>query len=245
MAGFSLGGNQPPSEEQIPPENLFQYHSAGGGPANTSSRNEEITINYAKGFEIWQHHQQHLQQQHQRHHQLQLYSSGLGIYADDALAGAGPSTIAIGSGSGGTGRGLRGAGTSMSCQDCGNQAKKDCMHMRCRTCCKSRNLPCPTHVKSTWVPAAKRRERQQHLSSSMQQQSPSSRLHRASGADHGRGPTTGETSKRPREITALACTRLAVSTISTSGTDQWSPTITPIDHYSTILSLNVLQFFIN
>lgn len=223
MAGFSLGGNQPPSEEQIPPENLFQYHSAGGGPANTSNRNEEITINYAKGFEIWQHHQQHLQQQHQRHHQLQLYSSGLGIYADDTLAGAGPSTIAIGSGTAGGGRGMRGAGTSMSCQDCGNQAKKDCMHMRCRTCCKSRNLPCPTHVKSTWVPAAKRRERQQQLSSAMQQhQSSSSHLHRAAGADHGRGATTttGETSKRPREITTLACTRLAVTTTSTSGIDQ-------------------------
>ena len=35
--------------------------------------------------------------------------------------------------------------------------------MRCRTCCRSRGLSCPTHVKSTWVPAAKRRERQQQL----------------------------------------------------------------------------------
>ena len=24
----------------------------------------------------------------------------------------------------------------MNCQDCGNQAKKDCAHLRCRTCCK-------------------------------------------------------------------------------------------------------------
>jgi len=52
----------------------------------------------------------------------------------------------------------------MNCQDCGNQAKKDCIHLRCRTCCKSRGFQCQTHVKSTWVPAAKRRERQQHLS---------------------------------------------------------------------------------
>lgn len=51
---------------------------------------------------------------------------------------------------------------SNTCQDCGNQAKKDCYHMRCRTCCKSRGFDCPTHVKSTWVPAARRRERQQH-----------------------------------------------------------------------------------
>ncbi|KAK4774058.1 hypothetical protein SAY87_029077 [Trapa incisa] len=59
----------------------------------------------------------------------------------------------------GTMRGSRAGG--ICCQDCGNQAKKDCIHMRCRACCKSRGLDCPTHVKSTWVPASKRRERQQ------------------------------------------------------------------------------------
>ncbi|KAL6499637.1 hypothetical protein OROGR_027547 [Orobanche gracilis] len=47
-----------------------------------------------------------------------------------------------------------------TCQDCGNQAKKDCPHRRCRTCCKSRGYDCATHVKSTWVPAARRRERE-------------------------------------------------------------------------------------
>ncbi|XP_074587309.1 protein LATERAL ROOT PRIMORDIUM 1-like [Curcuma longa] len=52
-----------------------------------------------------------------------------------------------------------GVGAS-TCQDCGNQAKKDCSHRRCRTCCKSRGFECSTHVKSTWVPAARRRERQ-------------------------------------------------------------------------------------
>ena len=50
---------------------------------------------------------------------------------------------------------------SSACQECGNSAKKDCTFSRCRTCCKSRGFPCPTHEKSTWVPAAKRRERQQ------------------------------------------------------------------------------------
>ncbi|CAH1442864.1 unnamed protein product [Lactuca virosa] len=69
-------------------------------------------------------------------------------------------------GGGGSGSG----GGGMNCQDCGNQAKKDCQHMRCRTCCKSRGFQCQTHVKSTWVPAAKRRERQQQLSSLTQQQ---------------------------------------------------------------------------
>ena len=41
------------------------------------------------------------------------------------------------------------------------QVKLRLLHQRCRTCCKSRGFDCPTHVKSTWVPAAKRRERQQ------------------------------------------------------------------------------------
>lgn len=62
------------------------------------------------------------------------------------------------SGSGGVGGSSSSGNTT--CQDCGNQAKKDCSHRRCRTCCKSRGYDCATHVKSTWVPAARRRERQ-------------------------------------------------------------------------------------
>jgi len=46
-----------------------------------------------------------------------------------------------------------------ACRDCGNRAKKDCSHRRCRTCCKSRGYDCSTHVRSTWVPASRRRER--------------------------------------------------------------------------------------
>ncbi|KAG2668890.1 hypothetical protein I3760_14G010000 [Carya illinoinensis] len=45
------------------------------------------------------------------------------------------------------------------CRDCGNKAKKDCNYRRCRTCCKSRGYDCATHVRSTWVPAARRRVR--------------------------------------------------------------------------------------
>ncbi|KAF5445999.1 hypothetical protein F2P56_031665 [Juglans regia] len=45
------------------------------------------------------------------------------------------------------------------CRDCGNKAKKDCTYRRCRTCCKSRGNDCATHVRSTWVPAARRRDR--------------------------------------------------------------------------------------
>ncbi|QCE14334.1 P-loop containing nucleoside triphosphate hydrolase [Vigna unguiculata] len=45
-----------------------------------------------------------------------------------------------------------GSGTS-TCQDCGNQAKKDCSHRRCRWCCKSRGLDCAKHVKSSGYPS--------------------------------------------------------------------------------------------
>ncbi|KAM0874077.1 hypothetical protein ACQ4PT_037649 [Festuca glaucescens] len=60
------------------------------------------------------------------------------------------------------GGGSSGSGGSTTCTDCGNQAKKDCPHQRCRTCCKSRGYDCTTHVRSTWIPAARRREKQQH-----------------------------------------------------------------------------------
>ncbi|KAA3489792.1 protein LATERAL ROOT PRIMORDIUM 1-like [Gossypium australe] len=60
----------------------------------------------------------------------------------------------------GSGSGCSGSSSGATCQDCGNQAKKDCRYRRCRTCCKSRSFDCPTHVKSTWVPAARRRDRQ-------------------------------------------------------------------------------------
>ncbi|KAG1354778.1 putative protein SHI RELATED SEQUENCE 1 [Cocos nucifera] len=100
-----------------------------------------------------------------------------------------------------------GSGGGMSCQDCGNQAKKDCVHLRCRTCCKSRGFQCPTHVKSTWVPAAKRRERQQQLAAAAafqhQQQSHSLRI--------------AEPSKRPREICPRLPTAIATSTSSGGG----------------------------
>ncbi|XP_020219770.1 protein SHI RELATED SEQUENCE 3 [Cajanus cajan] len=45
------------------------------------------------------------------------------------------------------------------CQDCGNQAKKECSYSRCRTCCKNKGFQCQTHIKSTWTPADKRRHK--------------------------------------------------------------------------------------
>ncbi|KAE8703843.1 Protein SHORT INTERNODES [Hibiscus syriacus] len=84
-------------------------------------------------------------------------------------------------------------GRSSNCHDCGNQAKKDCLHMRCRTCCNSRGFDCQTHVNSTWVPAFKRRGRQQNFPALHQQQ------------------LRGENPKRHgenRTPSSLACTRL-------------------------------------
>ncbi|KAE8010562.1 hypothetical protein FH972_006925 [Carpinus fangiana] len=176
-------GNNPPTE--IPPESLFWY------------KNEEVAA--YKGFELWQQQQQEqvlLQQRHHQHLQQDLYTSAAGL-------GVGPSRSSINVSDESPSRSalmmMRSTGGGVSCQDCGNQAKKDCVHMRCRTCCKSRGLDCPTHVKSTWVPAAKRRERQQQLSALQQQQQLQL---------HGGG---GENPKRQRENPSLACTRLPTS----------------------------------
>ncbi|KAI3861592.1 hypothetical protein MKW98_000544 [Papaver atlanticum] len=170
MAGFSLGGgnNQNPSHE-IHPDALFLY------------RNEEISSSYNnnnnnssnKGFELWQNHHHH--QQLQRHYQLQQQQNA---YSSSANLEVGPSRSTNASDESSS-RALTmmmrqssvgDQGGTKSCQDCGNQAKKDCVHMRCRTCCKSRGFPCQTHVKSTWVPASRRRERQQQLQALQEQQ---------------------------------------------------------------------------
>ncbi|XVF21467.1 hypothetical protein REPUB_Repub12eG0092800 [Reevesia pubescens] len=55
------------------------------------------------------------------------------------------------------------------CQDCGNQAKKDCGYMRCRTCCRIKGFECQTHIKSTWLPAYRRRQTHPQLCSVPQQ----------------------------------------------------------------------------
>ncbi|RRT43046.1 hypothetical protein B296_00051670, partial [Ensete ventricosum] len=200
MAGFSLGGGsrQGGGDEGIPPESLFLYGSGSGGGGG--SRTEEITT-YTRGFELWQQHQ----------HLYTSTTAGLLSFSDEPLhAGGtiGPTLSMRGSGGGG----------GMSCQDCGNQAKKDCSHMRCRSCCKSRGFQCPTHVKSTWVPAAKRRERQQQLSATaaLQQQSRRLRIGGSTTAALTRGgggdDSGGEPSKRAREIV----TRLPTAITTTS-----------------------------
>ncbi|XP_055834416.1 protein EXPRESSION OF TERPENOIDS 1-like [Solanum dulcamara] len=105
-----------------------------------------------------------------------------------------------------------GAGGGINCQDCGNQAKKDCSHMRCRTCCKSRGFQCHTHVKSTWVPAAKRRERLQQLTAlQQQQQNQQSQNQQQTQLLSLRADHHSNIPKRPREnpsSSSLACTRI-------------------------------------
>ncbi|CAI8600068.1 unnamed protein product [Vicia faba] len=124
----------------------------------------------------------------------------------------------------------------MNCQDCGNQAKKDCTHLRCRTCCKSRGFQCQTHVKSTWVPASKRRERQQHLSL-LQHQQPFRRrdrgdnfkqnIHNQDGAGSSLpcpqppNPTTGfELGQFPAEVSSASVTFRCVRVSSVDGPDE-------------------------
>ncbi|KAF7817611.1 protein SHI RELATED SEQUENCE 1-like [Senna tora] len=104
------------------------------------SREEEIYSSDNKGFEIW------TQSCHPHQHLNSSFSLGVG---------PSPSRFGL--------TVMRSGGGGINCQDCGNQAKKDCAHLRCRTCCKSRGFQCQTHVKSTWVPASKRRERQHQL----------------------------------------------------------------------------------
>ncbi|KAK8585150.1 hypothetical protein V6N13_139088 [Hibiscus sabdariffa] len=148
MAGFFyLGGregaaaaNKQQGEDRE--ENLYLY------------RNEEI---YNKGFEIWP--QYYYQQQNLNSFPFgagpSRRTSGFNLSDESSSRPAGFTVTRQG---------------GMNCQDCGNQAKKDCPHLRCRTCCQSRGFQCQTHVKSTWVPAAKRRERQQQLAALQQTQ---------------------------------------------------------------------------
>ncbi|XP_023880333.1 protein SHI RELATED SEQUENCE 1 isoform X1 [Quercus suber] len=172
--------NNPPNE--IPPESLFWYKN-----------NEEVSA--YKGFELWQQQEQQvLLQQHQQ--QQDLYT-GLGVgpsrssinVSDDSSSRSAFMMMRSSSSGGGGGGGIGG----ISCQDCGNQAKKDCIHMRCRTCCKSRGFDCQTHVKSTWVPASKRRERQQLAVLQQQQQQHQHQLEHRGGEHpkrHRENPST-------------------------------------------------------
>lgn len=138
------------------------------------------------GIQLWQHHQQ-------SHQHLNYMKKPMVVDAANLLQ----------SGGGGSGIGGGSASSStMTCQDCGNQAKKDCTHRRCRTCCKSRGFDCSTHVKSTWVPAARRRERQLMATASIP------------GGTVSSGSTSG--AKKPRLITSQTTTNSHTSTSNTT-----------------------------
>ncbi|CBI19787.3 unnamed protein product, partial [Vitis vinifera] len=155
MAGyFSLGGRERVNLREEGEEEKVVHNPGNEIPSNSLFlyRNEEI---YNKGFELWQ------QYCHQRLHQPQnIVFSSSATFGVSTPSGRTYNLSDESCRSGFTVMRQGGGGGGMNCQDCGNQAKKDCIHMRCRTCCKSRGFPCPTHVKSTWVPAAKRRENQ-------------------------------------------------------------------------------------
>lgn len=145
MAGFPLGGGGHHSRGSRDGDR--QHPPGVNNPSEPSAASFLYSTSASRGgFQLWQGQPQHEQQHHPFYGGA---SSSIIRFADDPAAS--------GSSSRGGGRGS-GAGT-ISCQDCGNQAKKDCPHMRCRTCCKSRGFDCATHIKSTWVPAARRRER--------------------------------------------------------------------------------------
>ncbi|MBA0636469.1 hypothetical protein Godav_029272 [Gossypium davidsonii] len=185
MAGFFyLTGNKQEDKE----ESLHLY------------RNEEIYNSNNRGFEIWP--QYYYQQPQQANVVSSTYPFGTGPSRRTIAGGFNLSDESSSSR-------LRQGG--INCQDCGNQAKKDCLHLRCRTCCKSRGFQCQTHVKSTWVPAAKRRERQQQLATLQQQQE--------------QQQFRGEIPKRQKEnqggvvvtaVPSLACTRLSPTTTTTT-----------------------------
>ncbi|KAL0660407.1 hypothetical protein Bca4012_080992 [Brassica carinata] len=144
MAGmFSLGGNnnnnnngdQEEGNQQQQKTNWVWYRS------NTNTNNTNPSSS------VWQipPEQQILMHHHQPHPQQQSIDLDPGHQIDVSDISTSSRSITI------------------SCRDCGNQAKKNCTHMRCRTCCKSRGFDCSTHVRSTWIPVARRRERQQQL----------------------------------------------------------------------------------
>ncbi|XP_057806891.1 protein EXPRESSION OF TERPENOIDS 1-like [Salvia miltiorrhiza] len=204
MAGFfSLGsGAGRPSGANNPDQESTSHNPNHNPPSDLNPeswflfRNEEISY---KGFELWQ-----PQPQPHQHQQAENFLQPRNPLQDLYASAGGPSRLSIGDDQSPRSGFLMmrsSGGGGISCQDCGNQAKKDCTHMRCRTCCKSRGFQCQTHVKSTWVPASKRRERQQQLASLQRRDTPPTRERER------------ETSKRHRESpNPLVCTRIPTTT---------------------------------
>ncbi|KAL9666569.1 hypothetical protein QQ045_000904 [Rhodiola kirilowii] len=165
--GSKSGGARDARDEEEQDQQLPQPQPA----ANSLflNLNEEI-YKQRQGLETWQHQQQfyrqqqqHQQQQYQprdqHHHHHHVISYASAAPPPPSLMAPSYSRRLSFNISPDASSSSRSGG--INCQDCGNQAKKDCPHSRCRTCCKSRGFPCQTHIKSTWIPASKRHERQQ------------------------------------------------------------------------------------
>ncbi|CAH9087105.1 unnamed protein product [Cuscuta epithymum] len=224
MAGFfSLGGGgsggggggRANSTHNSTQQQNSSNHTHGGGGAQISPdswflfRNDQEIPPAYKGFELWQD-QPSIRHHHQINPLQDLYSSAAGISRNAGVLNASTSAAAADEEHSRSAAALvmmsGAAGGGISCQDCGNQAKKDCSHMRCRTCCRSRGYQCHTHVKSTWVPAARRRERQQQQqlsSSSAASQSQETPLQL-----HGGRETTPKRQREDPNASTLACSRL-------------------------------------
>ncbi|KAG9147055.1 hypothetical protein Leryth_005303 [Lithospermum erythrorhizon] len=196
---FSLGGGGGGGGGKDQDHPHHQHHQHQQQEDNSSLylfKNEEI---YPKGFEQWQ---QYYQLQQLRSTQDVDFSVGPSntrrIISTSSGDNDQPSLSYNNTNRSSNFRVMRHGSSSsgsINCQDCGNQAKKDCTHLRCRTCCKSRGFHCDTHVKSTWVPAAKRRERnQQQQQLVLLQQSQNQNQESLRGGDEDCPP------KRPREI---------------------------------------------
>lgn len=160
-----------------PPNTNMHHDNDDDDHDMMSGRNRNSAGGGGGGIHLWQ---QPTQQQHQRF-----------LKKNHILHGGGAHLMVQGCG-GDIGAPAGAASSSaLTCQDCGNQAKKDCSHRRCRTCCKSRGFDCATHVKSTWVPAARRRERQ---------------LMSEAVAAAGSSASTSSNAKKPKLVTSQTTT---------------------------------------
>ncbi|AAF87119.1 Protein SHI RELATED SEQUENCE 5 [Arabidopsis thaliana] len=200
MAGFFyLGGRDNNSNNNKQDHHQVDKDHHHQDKSNYLYLYKDEIYNNNKGFEIWPP-QYFQQQEHQQQQQQQQHASAPANFYSFGMVPSGSSSnnnnnrsrslyfnVVSDHEPGGFTVTRQGG---MNCQDCGNQAKKDCPHMRCRTCCKSRGFHCQTHVKSTWVPAAKRRERLaqlaslQHHSASSRETQNAKRLREASGGDN-------------------------------------------------------------
>lgn len=135
-------------------------------------------------------------------------------------------------------RGDAGDSSMGVCRDCGNRAKKECDYRRCRTCCKGRGNHCSTHVKSTWVSAARRRERQMLVVMDG--------VATASG-DGGSSGSSSAGAKRPRVLipsqSTAAAAAASASHASTSNATTPRSFETSSNHQGKFLSLSLIAPF--